>query len=141
MSEKMGKSRVSVKGVAHGLRFEVVETPMGHRCGYVEVPLHMDIHGREDYMSEEYPNFDVHGGVTFVGYRISSEGLIAGETWWIGFDCSHSCDAPDFKLMDEEYKNALLPMLGKLWQRGIVRSEAYVVEQCKELARQLVEEV
>jgi len=133
MSEKLGKSKVSVSGTAHGLRFEVVETPMGHRCGYVEVPLYMDIHGREDYMSLEYPNFDVHGGITFVGRRDD------GETWWIGFDCGHSCDAPDLKLMSEEYRKALEPLLGGYWRQGAVRSEAYVVKECQELARQLVE--
>ncbi len=128
----MSKSKVSFKGKAHGLRFEVVETDMGHRCGYVEVPEGNPVWSVEDYMGKDYPDLSVHGGVTFVGWRISSEGLVAGETWWVGFDCAHHMDSPDPKLKTND--NAIMY---DYRNDGIVRSEAYVIEECEKLAEQI----
>ena len=57
--------------------------------------------------------FDIHGSIT---YSASGEGgyPIKSDGWWFGFDCNHAGD-----------------------EAG--RTEAYVVSECEQLAKQIVE--
>jgi len=64
--------------------------PTCHRCGYVGVPKSHPFYG------EMYENIPVecHGCLTYSDsslISVESEGI-----WWIGFDCAHWGDKPDF---------------------------------------------
>ena len=75
--------------------------------------------------------FNVHGGLTYAGggkYPIDQPG-----TWWFGFDCAHSEDAPDPEILARFSRSEVFP-----WE-GIIRSEAYVVAECESLAEQLAD--
>lgn len=100
----------------------VVVQPMGHRCGYVQLPPG---HKLENV---DYNDFDVsvHGGVTYGVYL--AEGAI------FGFDCGHYQDAPDLNLMDERYKETYLQFPEHV---GVVRSLEYCIGECETLASQL----
>ncbi len=64
----------------NGFECKVILTQMGHRCGYVRLPLG---HWGRD-MSYDDIDVDVHGGLT---YGPDKDG-------WIGFDCAHCDDTP-----------------------------------------------
>ena len=78
-----------------GLRCVIVETDMGHLCGYVGVPKSHLLHGvqyHENYKKDTTPEdtIDVYGGITYSGegkYPVSSNDL-----WWFGYDCNHYQD-------------------------------------------------
>lgn len=87
--------------------------------GYVAVPPEHPLYGKS-YMDEDYPDFNVHGGITFtepavynettfvsktkirekyigkrayqLQYGISLDGEIPDNWWLIGFDTCHSND-------------------------------------------------
>jgi len=77
--------------------------------------------------------FDVHGGITFSGKGTSAEFNKRG--WWIGFDCAHSEDKPDYKLMDTEYKKFYKYFEAS---HGEIRSREYVEQECKNLIDQII---
>lgn len=90
--------------------------------------------------------FNVHGGITHSGGGEKSSYPIESNLWWFGFDCNHCNDRKDLHLAYEkfpEYRKSiqnmidiemLLPSMG-----GKVRTEEYVVNECKKLADQLKE--
>lgn len=93
--------------------------PSGWGCGYVAVPPEHPLYGKS-YMDEDYPDFNVHGGITFtepavynettfvsktkirekyigkrayqLQYGISLDGEIPDDWWLIGFDTCHVDD-------------------------------------------------
>jgi len=82
-------------GVYKGYEFLVTFNDMGFRCGYVAIS--------EDHptykCNEDYPDFNVHGGVTFFDQGHLAE-VILGHTCtdkWIGFDCGHAGDMNDYE--------------------------------------------
>lgn len=138
-----------------GLRAACLLVNFGsHRCGYVEVPKDHPLYrvsynenapvlveawekvkgspiGNRGLMSllislldtgKFRPDvvFDVHGCLTYSGggggYPVESDG------WWFGFDCAHFGDQFDHSV-------------GHWW------TEEEVVDQCENLARQIVEAV
>jgi hypothetical protein len=78
------------------------------------------------------PNADVHGGITFSGADVPCETPGEDNAWWIGFDCAHCDDAPDY----------LLPVLVASFHilvGGEVRSQEYVEGECRSLCQQASE--
>ena len=53
-------------------------------CGYAIVTKNQPLF-EKDYNDSDFPDFDVHGGVTFTG-RFND---LQTEIWHIGFDCNH----------------------------------------------------
>lgn len=86
---------------------EVIQTSGfgGHLCGYVFLPEdHSFYHNSKnpildsdgEYLCDNYPNLDVHGGCTFVG---EMDGKIA-----VGFDCGHSGDLiPSIQMVNSRH--------------------------------------
>jgi hypothetical protein len=79
---------------------------------------------------------DVHGGITFSGdgkkgYPVKSRG------WWFGFDCGHSRDKADLKIMSQEQRDYYRENPEFLWD-GVIRTKEYVINECKSMARQLI---
>ncbi len=107
----------------------------GHLCGYVIIPEYHPLFG-----CEEYPDFDVHGAITYSDFF--------GEVgFMIGFDCGHTGDLiPSMEPMREEinltmkkdYANAFNghPSLDKIFQRTY-RDIPCVIQECKKLAEQV----
>lgn len=68
-----------------GVSCFVMQTDMGHFCGYVEVPL------SHPWRREGYDSIDVevHGGLTFAGTIEDDHGK---KRYVVGFDCAHYMD-------------------------------------------------
>jgi hypothetical protein len=126
--------KIEKEFVHKGLRCVIVVQGGGYRCGYVGVPKEHPLHNKH-YRGEVESTLNVHGGITYSngnGYPVD------GDEWWFGFDCAHAGDARDYNLMSDEHKEFYSSTF-KTLDRGIVRSLDYVVEECRDLANQLVE--
>lgn len=75
--------------------------------------------------------FNVHGGITFASSGLKGiEAGLFGNVWWFGFDTSHSGDLRPFQTEIDR----MFPI-----QTDEYRSMAYVIEQTKSLAQQLLQ--
>ena len=96
--------------------------PMGHLCGYVEIPKGHPLHG-VDYRNIDQL-LDVHGGLTFADR--DAPGVANRSGWWLGFDCAHHGD--------------LVPQMLFFSARelgGTYRDFGFVKAQCEALAQQI----
>lgn len=115
----------------------VILTSMGHRCGYVGVPETHPLFGK-DWGDVDV---DVHGGLTYA--EPSGDGYpkgVAYPTWWFGFDCAHSWDAPDMDALEKFLPTAQFKRVSQwahAYSESEVRSQAYVEAECRSLADQL----
>lgn len=88
---------------------------MGHRCGYLSVPVEMATFEWEEL-------FWIHGGVTFQG---NIQWLNDGR-YYIGFDCMHAGDRPSYntehvrmmRKLNRDYHKS-----GHFWSRKDVKRE------------------
>lgn len=89
----------------------------GHLCGYVRIPIAHKLHGK-DYCDKDFPDFNVHGGITYSG---PDDDMIG---WVIGFDCAHHGD--------------LLPRAPSNFPRnGVFRDKEFVTAELKKLVDQI----
>ncbi len=118
----------------------IVRNPMGALCGYVGVPPGHPWHGL-DYNDVDV---DVHGGLTFAGS--CNENAPEGhgichvpepgrpdDVWWLGFDCAHSDDVVPF-IADRQAEEC-----SPGWPNPVYRDVAYVSDQCRLLAVQVID--
>lgn len=131
--------RTLAKGEHAGFHWQVVQNYYGYRCGYVRVEPGHPWYGKKDvcYVDgcwEDTPHdcqrlkARMHGGCTFGEYGKACPTHGSEAEWWIGFDCAHLGDAPD----------PTLSSYHESWRGtdGVVRSQAYVEEQCRSLCEQ-----
>lgn len=121
---------------------------LGNLCGYVIVtdlhPLYEIAQQKnKDNNDRWYPDFDVHGGITFAQMFSNPEGE---KLYIIGFDCAHFNDF--WPAMPDRYKDALK----KLTEEYLTpdhplqlppveyRDMAYVQKECEKLIDQLIEQ-
>ena len=130
--------RVLAKGVYEGFEWVVTHNDVGHRCGYVRVPLGHPWHGSTMDQADE--NIRVHGGITFTEPDVPCEKDGPDNAWWVGFDCAHAFDAPDLELLKNETKEVLQILKG-ISKGGVVRTQEYVEEECKNLCLQAKEAI
>lgn len=121
-------------------------TPLGHRCGYVGLPKGCLFVGDEP---EDIP-VDCHGGITYAKERLHDDGEDYIEdpnvAWWIGFDCAHYGDAPDYGLVGEYFgddeevlkSTALMMMFNRKPEGSEIRSLEYCVQECENMVNQLI---
>ncbi len=127
-------------GVEHAqLRNHYAETVTNALVtGYVRVPQGHPWHGL-DYDADVL-DVGVHGGLTFARPDADCGKGGADDAWWLGFDCAHSGDAPDPRLMSGEQIAHELAMerrgLGSMRRYDTVRSTEYVAAECKRLCEQ-----
>lgn len=125
-----------------GLKAFVMMHPMGHRCGYVNVPEEHPLYGcdyndpHQDLNGERPVEvFEVYGGLTFSRSLVRN----AEEGWYFGFDCAHYGDAPDYeaykKYMGEHFNQKTWD---DLYGDGAHRTLDFCIEECEKLAQQLV---
>ena len=126
----------------HGFPCVILFMPMGYRCGYVGIPEGHKYYGMK---YDEIP-VDCHGGLTYFDSRL--RGQEDKHTWWIGFDCGHSCDGYDIEKLKEYYgnnKNVMeqLRYMEDYYQTMngycTVRTLEYCEEECKKIVEQLME--
>ena len=103
----------------------------GHRCGYVGIPKEHPLY-KKDY--DDVDDFNVHGGLTYSNSDLLE--VPSKDTWWFGYDCGHYGDKPDLSVMPKRYR--------KIREKyadpdGIIRSLAYCITECENLAKQLKE--
>lgn len=138
-------------GVFKGYEYIITFTNRGHRCGYVAVPETHPLHSSK----EEYPDYEVHGGVTFFedarfdeftgGHKCTDK--------WIGFDAAHVYDKPCrvttekyFNLSKEKDEMRILFDTLEAFQLAdpdfgeTHKSYAYMVNECRSLINQLVKQ-
>lgn len=121
----------------------VVLHRFGHRCGYVGVPKGHAAYG----MHYDDLDVSVHGGLTYSNdsdepYPIDTD----KDLWWFGFDCAHCFDGRDYQavyrhipLCRDEIKHLQECDLQYPDDSLTVRTTRYVVKQCKQLVKQLIE--
>lgn len=109
---------IEFQGRLHDL--ECCTSFRGFRCGYVRLPegCRMD----REIEAGSYPEFDVHGGVTWCERRLPWDPDDATGPLWIGFDCAHAGDQAH-------------------GLQGVLRSLDYVLAECEKLAGQIRERV
>ena len=106
---------------------------LGHWCGYVQVPKDSRLFGKNysfysasengiSKLEQAINDLAVHGGLTYAGDR-KQDG-----NHWFGFDCGHFGDLCLYQL---DYN------LGD--SCAIYRDKEYVIEECKNLAKQIKE--
>jgi hypothetical protein len=147
-------------GAHEGFMYAVISMPLGHRCGYIRIP------NGHPWFGKHYDDIEaeIHGGLTFSRMIDPEEESPFPEPgFWIGFDCAHWCDAPDYDEMSPEilrsYQRArklgqqlaeqMLSSMGldlEEWQKAgcptierKLRQRIYVEGQCKQLAAQAAE--
>ena len=124
----------------------VLFMPMGYRCGYVGLPK------GNKYYKKKYADIPVacHCGLTY------SENHLFGqddkETWWIGFDCGHSCDGIDKDTFNKLYEAEILNMspfefrahmmnfdfVWKMSRKYPVHTQEYMENECRKIVDQIV---
>lgn len=148
-------------------RCVVIMGSCGYRCGYVGIPKEHPLHGvdycdKVDCLkSSEMPDipmdkaglgqmlrglvgeyqkksispemfFSVHGGITYSGggeYPVESDGL-----WWFGYDCAHFGDGKDIEAIESPAAKEIEMQFPSC---GIIRTNKYCEQECKNLAEQL----
>lgn len=109
-----------------GYHYLVIGYAMGHRCGYVRLPIYHPLYGI-DY--NEIADIDAHGGLTFSG-----ELRLKPNEYYIGFDCAHHGDGFDKKLL--KYFGREDNFLNSSIRR--IKDTYYVEEECKRIIEQLI---
>lgn len=141
-----------------GYQCVVVMQSLGHRCGYVGIPIEHPLYGKDyfDYIDININHgnvpidnyFSCHGGITYANGGVYSEYPIKGNLWWFGFDCAHWGDIRDFQAAKEIFRDnkdvltrlSRSELLEKSFSSGgQVRSLKYVTDECIRLADQLSE--
>lgn len=143
--------------------------PFGYRCGYVSIPNYHNLTVEFTKNIGNYEFFDdiqVHGGITFcnLGSLVADKFITTNspEEFWLGFDCCHGFDEPDYelskKLWDDENIIKHIEELQNIKKQSIkartemykefnlpiseeckIRKKDYVKEQCEGLIDQLIE--
>jgi hypothetical protein len=114
---------------------------IGHRCGYVGVPIGHSLFGLQ-YMDIDN-DINVHGGITYSD-KNGNYPIKNNELWWFGFDCAHYGDAQDYEqafnygLISKESYERYQELEDKWPTKGTKRGCGYVENECKSLARQLM---
>ena len=105
-----------------GINAFVINIPMGHRCGYIEVPKDNKFFGKR----YDDIDIDIHGGFTYSeSYLLNKK-----DSWFIGFDCAHLYDLKDESIMGEKEKEFFKDReIFYQHENGILWTEEMVVKE------------
>ena len=161
----MDNPTIKDKGTHRGFNYLVLSMPMGHRCGYVQIPESHPLYGKHCSEETVWQNINVHGGLTFSEHMIEGDcGGCFTEGYWLGFDCNHICDMPDpdeksraflnrmkkmnalnkfsknmSKILDEIFGIEPWMKSESMFPKPKIRNNGFVVAQCRSLCDQLAE--
>jgi hypothetical protein len=144
-----------------GLRAVVIMVEdMGHRCGYVGLPVEHPLFGvgysdkspalkaNMERSTEKLSPIDVLCAAASepdelnsplymfevhggITYAGKGDYPVASDLWWYGYDCAHGGDVPRPEVVKAKY-----PGRG-YWEQGVHRSLDYCLFECESLAAQL----
>lgn len=124
-----------------GYKCVVLMTKMGHRCGYVGIPKDNRLYKK--YYDELNKYIGCHGGLTYSSSELHC--VNDKDTWWIGFDCAHFRDRPDFTTAKQmfKYNQKVIKSLEimeemTIYECGTVKTLAFCEEQCKDIVKQVI---
>lgn len=125
-----------------GYRAAIVKTPMGHLCGYVQVPVGHPAYGHADEYDTPLNQIRCHGGITFAGYNTDNYPVAEAEKghYWIGFDCAHFGDGRDPDAVRKYLTGAdgvARDESVKLLSQGHIWTVDEVTAECESIATQL----
>lgn len=101
----------------------------GHLCGYIEIPIGHNLHGKTYGEIEEIYEYELptHGGLTYSGYQSG--------VYYIGFDCAHCGDYTIssilFSKMEQELKGER--NINNIEVEGTYRDMEYVEETLEKM--------
>lgn len=86
--------------------------------------------------------FSVHGGITYADGGKNSHHPIDSDYWWLGFDCGHYGDCPDYDLLEKLWGDNII-VQHRIQDRDIyeeyeVRTLEYVQQECRNLVDQII---
>lgn len=132
-------------GEYRGYHYLITFTGTAHRCGYVAIPPENPINNFY-YEKYNYPEFNVHGGITFFEENHLSKFFLGNKACndkWIGFDAAHGRDGKDWethaKYFGKEKTDKLSPYFTSFNINSVIRSNEYMVQECKDLIDQLIQ--
>ncbi len=138
----MGRFIVEKDFVVDGYRCVIIGGALGHRCGYIEIPVGHKLHSKDYSDIDEL--IDVHGGWTYSEYNGEAYPYPVESdinSWWIGFDCAHYCDGKDLELIKQlnnsEYFEHCINMNRLFPDKAPVRTKEYVENQLREAVEQI----
>lgn len=125
----------------------VVQTPLGHLCGYVMVPNNHPAYGKPDEYDPSINEINCHGGITLAEFNNHPEHpypVKQTETnaYWIGFDCGHYGDGRDPECVRRYLAGAdgaARDESVRLLSEGHIWTVAEVAAECESIATQLKE--
>lgn len=86
--------------------------------------------------------FMVHGGISYADGGKDSHHPIDSDMWWLGFDCGHYGDCPDYKMLEELFgdNETVKHRLKDRWlyEEYPVRDLEYVQQECRNLVDQII---
>jgi hypothetical protein len=139
-----GKKEIAIEGGGNyrGFDYLITMNDMAFRCGYVAITSK----NKAYETTEDYPYFEVHGGVTFFQepHLIKSD---CGDKW-IGFDAGHGYDIHDVEkalLYFGDDNENLKYIKERDWPNLFLREPAaqirnfeYMENECKSLIDQII---
>lgn len=144
---KTNEIAVEGGGIYKGYEYIITFTNFGHRCGYVAIPVEHPLHTSK----EEYPEYEVHGGVTFFQESRLDE-FVEGHQCtdkWIGFDAAHCNDEKCISTIEKYFGESDFTIMlkandlvfnEKFPKYTTHRSFAYMKNECRLLIQQLIKE-
>lgn len=128
-----------------GYKCVVLMTEMGHRCGYVGIPKENSLYNK--YYDELNKYIGCHGGLTYSSSELHC--VNDKDMWWIGFDCAHIDDRPDFETAKQMFKDnkKVIKSLETIeevmeettiYKVGTVKTLDFCEAQCKDIVKQVI---
>ncbi len=141
---------IVIEGGGHykGYEYLITFNDMGFRCGYVAITQdHPDYSFNEEH---RYPDYSVHGGVTFFDESHLAESILGHSCTdkWIGFDAGHAWDVHDIDCALKYFPNLrptqrdhieTMNRIGRMDGSCVLRTKEYMEQECKNLIDQIIE--
>lgn len=127
-----------------GFPAAIIQTPLGHLCGYVKVPSGHMAYGHASEYDPPLNSISCHGGLTYAEFNTNdypvAETVKGG--YWIGFDCGHFMDGRNSETVEAYFKKASggkrIPQdIIDSFKRGHVWTVDEVTAECESIATQL----
>lgn len=121
------------------MKCEIQRNDLGALCGYVHIPDYHKIYNFNCYGDDNFPEFDIHGGITFFE---KNDNMCA-----IGFDCAHTWDIVPYnqKILEESRQRMKerMPWLyeneenSPFYKLSCYKNINFVIQECRRLVDQL----
>lgn len=133
-------------GLYNGYEYLMTLTNRGRRCGYVAISKKHPLYKEKHCHAKKILKLEMHGGCTFYEEQMTESDC---SDKWIGFDCSHFADRPDFEaaklafidfpehLEGLEYLQELASSYPLAHPESSIKTKEFAEGQCKLIIDQL----